>query len=77
MQFLKPVTITALILGVFIGIGTDRYWQGQNDMKAELPEGETAVEHARQHLEPDYVCPMHAEVVAKEPGSCPICGMGQ
>jgi Cu+-exporting ATPase len=23
----------------------------------------------------EYVCPMHAEVVRDEPGSCPICGM--
>jgi hypothetical protein len=22
-----------------------------------------------------YVCPMHPEVVSKEPGKCPICGM--
>src|SRR5690606_40657425 len=23
----------------------------------------------------EYVCPMHPEVVAERPGSCPICGM--
>jgi hypothetical protein len=22
-----------------------------------------------------YVCPMHPEIVRKEPGNCPICGM--
>ena len=26
-------------------------------------------------VSPDYVCPMHAEVVRDAPGSCPICGM--
>src|SRR5947208_9808817 len=25
------------------------------------------------HIE--YTCPMHPEVVRKEPGACPICGM--
>ncbi len=23
----------------------------------------------------EYICPMHPEIVSKEPGSCPICGM--
>ena len=76
MQFTKPFTITAFILfGVFIGIAAERHWLGQGSMQAELPEAETALEHARKHLEPDYVCPMHADVVSKEPGSCPRCGM--
>jgi Cu(I)/Ag(I) efflux system membrane fusion protein len=76
MPFPKPVTLTAFILfGVFIGITVERHWLGQGVMQADLPENETAIEHAREHLDPDYVCPMHAEVVSKEPGSCPICGM--
>ncbi|MGB5831869.1 MAG: efflux RND transporter periplasmic adaptor subunit [Thiohalocapsa sp.] len=44
-------------------------------MDAGLPAGETAEEHARKHLDPNYVCPMHPDVVSREPGSCPICGM--
>ncbi len=31
--------------------------------------------HARKHLDPKYVCPMHPQIVRDEPGSCPICGM--
>ncbi|MCF6325057.1 MAG: hypothetical protein L3J89_12170 [Gammaproteobacteria bacterium] len=27
------------------------------------------------HVRTEYVCPMHAEVVQDEPGSCPRCGM--
>jgi len=25
--------------------------------------------------EPQYVCPMHAQIVRRAPGACPICGM--
>jgi len=30
---------------------------------------------ARNDAEARYACPMHAEVRAREPGACPICGM--
>lgn len=36
---------------------------------------DTALEHARKHLNPKYVCPMHPQIVRDEPGNCPICGM--
>lgn len=36
---------------------------------------ETAVEHAKKHLDPTYVCPMHPNIVRDQPGTCPICGM--
>ncbi len=32
-------------------------------------------DHARKHLDPRYVCPMHPQIVRDEPGNCPICGM--
>jgi Cu(I)/Ag(I) efflux system membrane fusion protein len=32
-------------------------------------------DHARKHLDPTYVCPMHPQIVKGEPGNCPICGM--
>lgn len=38
-------------------------------------ENETAVEHARKHLDSKYVCPMHPKIIKDQPGSCPICGM--
>jgi Cu(I)/Ag(I) efflux system membrane fusion protein len=37
--------------------------------------GETSTEHAAQHADPLYRCPMHPEIVRNEPGVCPICGM--
>lgn len=36
---------------------------------------DTAVEHAEKHSDPNYVCPMHPQIVKGEPGNCPICGM--
>ena len=36
---------------------------------------ETALEHAEKHTDPNYVCPMHPQIVRNEPGTCPICGM--
>jgi Cu(I)/Ag(I) efflux system membrane fusion protein len=37
---------------------------------------ETAMEHAKKHADPDYVCPMHPEIISKDPNAtCPICGM--
>lgn len=36
---------------------------------------ETAMEHAEKHLDPNYICPMHGQIIQNEPGSCPICGM--
>jgi len=42
----------------------------------EVPaKTETALEHARKHLDPSYVCPMHPQIVKGEPDNCPICGM--
>ena len=75
MKFLTQSTVTALILGAFIGAGINSYWQWFSDDTAAPVDGETAVEHAVKHLQPDYVCPMHSDVVAKQAGSCPVCGM--
>ncbi len=37
---------------------------------------ENALEHAKKHTDPTYVCPMHSDVLSKDPdATCPICGM--
>ncbi len=43
--------------------------------KTAGPVQESALEHAEKHADPDYVCPMHPQIIRDEPGSCPICGM--
>ncbi|MBE9559547.1 MAG: efflux RND transporter periplasmic adaptor subunit [Proteobacteria bacterium] len=59
--------ILLLGVGVAAGISIDRY--------LSAPPGESAMEHAVKHQDPDYICPMHSEIVSHEEGSCPICGM--
>ncbi len=36
---------------------------------------DTAYEHVRKHADPNYICPMHSQIVKDKPGTCPICGM--
>ena len=31
--------------------------------------------HLLQHADPEFVCPMHADVTSDQAGECPICGM--
>ena len=39
------------------------------------PGSEHDYEQEREHEKQKYTCPMHPEVVANHPGSCPKCGM--
>jgi len=64
----KFISIVLLLaVGVAGGIVLDRYLPQHKD--------ETAMQHAEKHLDPNYICPMHSEIVSSEQGSCPICGM--
>lgn len=40
-----------------------------------IAKQETAIEHAKKHKDPMYVCPMHPQILEKKFGTCPICGM--
>lgn len=51
-------------LGWYLG---DRYYYDA--------ASETALDHAEKHLDSNYVCPMHSQIVRGEAGTCPICGM--
>jgi hypothetical protein len=41
----------------------------------EAAQSDTLAEHVTKHADPNYVCPMHSQIVQNEEGSCPICGM--
>lgn len=64
------VLVILLSTGMAGGVLLDRSLTSTADEHQE-----TALEHAKKHLDPNYVCPMHSQIVSGEPGSCPICGM--
>ncbi|UCE89158.1 MAG: hypothetical protein JSW10_12825, partial [Pseudomonadota bacterium] len=74
----KP-TRTFLVIAVIAMLVAGCGDEPQTDAPGAASQGEgvkeTAVEHARKHLDPTWVCPMHPQIARGEPGSCPICGM--
>lgn len=69
----RILIILGLLAGVAAGIAVERYVLATRD--AAGTDAGVDLDHARKHLDPTYVCPMHPESVSNEPGSCPICGM--
>lgn len=48
----------------------------KESVKQVLAKKESALDHAKKHVDPNYVCPMHPEIVSKDStATCPICGM--
>ncbi len=62
-----------VLLMLCVAAGCDR--QAETAAASRQAGGESALEHAAKHLDPNYVCPMHPQIVRDEPGACPICGM--
>ncbi len=48
---------------------------GDQQASSEKLIEETTVEHAKKHLDPLFVCPMHPKIIRNEHTACPICGM--
>ncbi|MGD8841882.1 MAG: efflux RND transporter periplasmic adaptor subunit [Gammaproteobacteria bacterium] len=61
------------VVAAFLG-----YWVGQLPPASGSGESDAVLEPiaGSSRAAASYVCPMHSEIVADEPGSCPICGMG-
>lgn len=46
------------------------------DAQAATSKQETALGHAAKHADPTFICPMHPDIVSKDPSAtCPLCGM--
>ncbi len=66
------VRLPVLLLSLFLAACVQQ--EAPSEPLAEALD-DTALEHAQKHLDSKYVCPMHAQIVRDEAGSCPICGM--
>lgn len=70
-----PLRLVALcLLLILAGCDPSKPVDEASEKLSEVLD-DTALEHAEKHLDANYVCPMHAQIVRGEPGSCPICGM--
>lgn len=49
-------------------------WRGLTDTAASSTQG-AGHDHDHGEEAPRYVCPMHTDVIAREPGKCHKCGM--
>lgn len=67
---LAPLAL-ALVALLLLAAGCD----GESGELGAQGSGETALEHAAKHADPEYTCPMHTDVREDESGQCPICGM--
>lgn len=68
------IVLAALVAGALIEHRYSLVDQAEDTIPAAV-HPETALEHAAKHLDLDYVCPMHPQVVQETRGRCPICGM--
>lgn len=67
------LSLVVLLVLLLVAAGSSVYWLlSQPETESAY---ETALEHSAKHLDVDYQCPMHPDVIRGEPGSCPICGM--
>lgn len=71
-KFSRLILLSLLIL-LLVAAGFMVSWL--LSQSASVSEHESALEHSAKHLDVDYQCPMHPDVIRNEPGSCPICGM--
>ncbi len=77
MSFIETSTGKYSIVVVAISVALVLGWYiGQFEQQgSEKNYTETALEHSIKHIDTQYQCPMHPNIIKDEPGTCPICGM--
>lgn len=75
----KMISIKVFLLSLatvfIIGCSDDTAMDAKDGDMASMDKKETALDHAGKHMDPNYVCPMHPQIIRGEPGNCPLCGM--
>ncbi len=74
-RFNKPSRLILILLLIVLLIAAGFTVSWLFSQSATTSENESALEHSAKHLDVDYQCPMHPDVIRGEPGNCPICGM--
>ncbi len=73
--FFLPVDTRESLYNQSIAKITGKTYQNTFANNIDSVKNDTVAEHSKRHADPDYVCPMHPQIVKDEPGNCPICGM--
>ena len=64
------------LVTIFIVACSDDGAMDSKDMtSSSMNKKETALDHAGKHMDANYVCPMHPQIIRDKPGNCPLCGM--
>ena len=71
----RRVAIVVGVLVLTVGVAFGIRWFGVRTAEPLSTTRTDAAAHAAAHRVPGYVCPMHPQVTANAPGTCPICGM--
>jgi len=71
---MRALLITSIIIGA-VTLAACSQDGTESDGMSGTEVKETAVEHGLKHQDPNYVCPMHPQIVRDKPGNCPLCGM--
>lgn len=74
---MKKNILKILLSGIVLVVLMVLYFNSEENISGDDSASieESALEHARLHVDPNYVCPMHPQITDTEQSSCPICGM--
>lgn len=72
---MKTLLRNSAILVLAVGLLACEKQEQASTSDTVMQKTESAAEHAKKHLDPKYVCPMHPQIIRDKPGNCPICGM--